>query len=185
MTVEQLLAARRKNQFGDLRREEALQPGHPLDLAKLIGDALLEVAVHLGDLVVQLLEAKRGFDPCHQRHLVDRLGQIFVSARLEPGYDVLGVRFGGAQDDRRERHRGVVLDPLADLDAVDLRHHDVEQDQVRLQLLGGGERLLTIGSLLEVIALRLEPRHQDVAVGLVVVDDEDTRRFVHDGRLIL
>ena len=47
-------------------------------------------------------------------------------------------------------------------------------------LLGGGERLLAVGGLLEVVALRPEPRHQDVAVGLVVVDDEDTRRTVHD-----
>ena len=71
---------------------------------------------------------------------------------------------------------------LADLDAVDLRHHDVEQDQVGQQFLGGGERLLAVGGLLEVVALRPEPRHQDVAVGLVVVDDQDARRTVHDWR---
>ena len=43
---------------------------------------------------------------------------------------------------------GVGLEPLADLDAVDLRHHDVEQDQVGQLLLGGGERLLAVGGLL-------------------------------------
>ena len=47
-------------------------------------------------------------------------------------------------------------------------------------LLGGGKRFLAVGGLLELIALRPEPRHQDVAVGLVVVDDEDTRWTVHD-----
>ena len=181
VAVEQLLAARRQHQLGDLRRQEALQPGHALDLAELIGDALLEVAVHVGDLVVQLLQPQHGLDPRHQRHLVDRLGEIFVGAGLEPGHHVLGVGLGGAQDDRHERQRGVALELLADLDAVDLRHHDVEQDQVGQQLLGGGERLLAVGGLLELVALRPEPRHQDVAVGLVVVDDQDARRIVHDG----
>ena len=46
VAFEQLLAARRQHQLGDLRREEALQPGHALDLAELLGDALLQVAVH-------------------------------------------------------------------------------------------------------------------------------------------
>ena len=49
---------------------------------------------------------------------------------------------------------GVALEPLADLDAVDLRHHDVEQDQVGQLLLGGGQRLLAVGGLLELVALR-------------------------------
>ena len=49
---------------------------------------------------------------------------------------------------------GVVLDPLADLDAVDLRHHDVEQDQVRQVLLGRGQRFLAVGRLHEVVAVR-------------------------------
>ena len=53
VAVEQLLAARGQHQLGDLRREEALQPRHALDLAELLGDALLEALVHLGDLVVQ------------------------------------------------------------------------------------------------------------------------------------
>ena len=180
VAVEQLFAARRHHQLGDLRREESLQPRHALDLAELLGDALLEVAVHVGDLVVQLLEPQHGFDPRHQRHLVDRLGEIFVGAGLEPGHDVLGVRLGGAQDDRHERQRGIVLEPFADFDAVDLRHHDVEQDQVGEELLGGGERLLAVAGLPEFVALRPEPRHQDVAVGLVVVDDQDTRRAVHE-----
>jgi hypothetical protein len=179
VTIEQLLAPRRHHQLGDLRGQESLEAGHALDLAELIGDALLQVAVHVGDLVVQLLETEGGLDPRHQRHLVDRLGEIFVGAGLEPGHDVLGVGLGGAQDDRHERQRGVGLELLADLDAVDLRHHDVEQDQVGEQLPGGGKRLLAIRGLLELIALRTEPRHEDVAVGLVVVNDQDTRRTVH------
>ena len=61
-----------------------------------------------------------------------------------------------------------------------LRHHDVEQDEVRKLLLRGRERLLAVGGLRQLVAMHVEPRDQDVAVGLVVVDDEDARGIVHD-----
>ena len=46
--------------------------------------------------------------------------------------------------------------------------------------LGGGDRLLAIRSLAQGIALGREPRREDVAVGFVVVDDQNARRIVHD-----
>ncbi len=115
----------------------------------------------------------------HQRHLVDRLGQILVGAGVEPGDHVRAVGFGGDQNDGHERQLRIGLEPAAHLDAVELRHHDVEQDEVGQMLRGGGERLLAVGGLQQLIALRREPRHQDVAVGLVVVDDQNARRVVH------
>ena len=39
--------------------------------------------------------------------------------------------------------------------------------------------LLAVGGLRQLIPLGRKPGHQDVAVGLVVVDDEDARRTVH------
>jgi hypothetical protein len=39
---------------------------------------------------------------------------------------------------------------------------------------------LAIGRLQQVVAMGTEPRDQDVAVGLVVVDDENARRTMHD-----
>ena len=42
-----------------------------------------------------------------------------------------------------------------------------------------GQRLLAVGGLQRRIAMRLEPRHEDVAVDLVVVDDEDAWGIVH------
>jgi hypothetical protein len=45
MTFELLLAARRHDQIGHLRRQEAPQPAHALDFAYLIGDALFELLV--------------------------------------------------------------------------------------------------------------------------------------------
>ncbi len=41
------------------------------------------------------------------------------------------------------------------------------------------ERLLAIRCLQQFVPVHLEPRLEDVAVGLVVVDDEDALRIVH------
>ena len=79
--------------------------------------------------------------------MVDRLGQVLVGAGIQPGHDVLGVGHGGDEDDRRERKRGVVLEAPAHLEAVDLRHHDVEQDQVRALGRRGSQRLLAVDAV--------------------------------------
>ena len=110
VALEHLLVAVAEDEFGDLRREEALEPAGAFDLRQLVGDALLERLVPAceigrlrGDLVVQLLDPQHRFHARHQRHLVDRLGQILVGAGVEPGHDVLGVGLGGDQNDRHER----------------------------------------------------------------------------------
>ena len=121
-----------------------MQPADPLELGDLLGHPLLERAVPLASRMLGLepracsctvscsaLMRSIDLHPRDQRRLVDRLGQVLVGAGLEAGDDVLGIGLGGDQDDRHERQRRVGLEPTADLDAVQLGHHDVEQDQVR------------------------------------------------------
>ena len=45
VALEQLLVARRHDQLGELRRQEALQPADALDLGDLLRDALLAAFV--------------------------------------------------------------------------------------------------------------------------------------------
>ena len=186
VAVENAIVARRKDELRHLRRQEALEPVHALDMRELLRHALLERAIPRNEigglrahLVGQLLDPQHRLDPGGERGLVDRLGQIFVGARLEPGDDVLAVGLRGDQDDRRERQIGIGLDLPAGFDAVDLRHHDVEQDQIRMMLPGGGDRLLAIGRFDELVALPPEAGAEDVAIGLIVVDDENARWLVH------
>ena len=63
--------------------------------------------------------------------------------------------------------------PAAHLDAVELGHHDVEQDQIGQVLAHGSQRLLAVRGGDDLVAVRRQPRAQDVDVGGVVVDDED------------
>src|SRR5262249_43461828 len=71
------------------------------------------------------------------------------------------------------------LEPLADLDAVDLRHHDVEQDQVRLGLIGRRQRLGAVGCGDDLVAVGRQTGPHDPEVGRVVVGDQDAWRSPH------
>ena len=182
-----LVAAGRQNEFGDLRRQKPFQAADAFDFRDLVGDALLERLVPggevgrlRGDRVVQFLDAQHRFHARDQRGLIDRLGQIFVGAGIEALDHVLAVRLGGHQDDRHERHAGIRLDAAGHFDAVDLRHHHVEQNKVWQMLLGGGERLLAVAGLQQFVAVDFQPRDQNITVGFVVVDDQYARRLVHD-----
>ena len=114
--------------------------------------------------VVQRLDAQHGADPRHERRLIERLGQVIVAARLQPRHDVLRVGLGGDQDHRHEAQRGVGLQALDGRDAVELGHHDVEQDEIgqraRATLpepprrLGGDD----------LVALRLEAHPHDLEI---------------------
>ena len=131
-------------------------------------------------LVVQLLQPQHRLHPRHQGKLVERLGEIFVGAGLEPGHHILGVGLGGHQDDRHERQRRIALQPAADFDAVELGHHHVEQEKVRQMFAGGGQRFLAVGGLQQLVAVHAEARRQNVPIGLVIVYDQDARWIVHN-----
>jgi hypothetical protein len=152
-----------EDQLGDLRREEPLEPSDPLQLPHLIGDPPFKLAIPgreigslRGDAVVQLI--RPGFQARHH---------------------VLAVRPRGHQNDRHECKAGVVLEPAADLDAVELGHHHVEQDQVRAVFFCGSQGLLAVGGLSQIVAVHRKPRLEDVAVRVVIIDNEDACRIVH------
>ena len=48
-------------------------------------------------------------------------------------------------------------------------------------LLGGGQRFLAVAGLQQFVTVGFQPRDKNIAVGLVVVDDQNARRLVHDG----
>ena len=177
MAVQELFA-RGQNDLGNLRRQEALEPAHAFDLGDFFRDALLEGAVPVGEfvrlslhLVMKLLEAQDRSHTRYQRGLIDRLGQIFVGPGLEPCDHIPGIGPGRHQNDGHERQLGILLEPAANLDAVDLGHHDVEQDQIRGPFSRGSERFLSVGRLHELIAVWRKPCAENVAVRLAVVDD--------------
>ncbi len=181
------------DQLGELRREKPLQRAHPLDLSELSLDAPLQLLVPQRQLaglvleparlllyrVVQGLDAQHRAHPRHQRRLIDRLCQVIVAAGLEPGDDVLGVGPRGDKDDRNEGQRGVGFQLLDRGDAVELRHHDVEQHEIGQLVVNHRERRLAVAGGDHLVALAFEAHLQDLDIVRHVVDDEDQRRLAH------
>jgi hypothetical protein len=99
------------------------------------------------NLVVQFLDAQHRLHTREQCHLVDRLGEVFIRTRFKTGDHILCVRLGRDQNDRDERHGDVGFEPTADLHAVELGHHHVEQNEIGTVLARRSQRLLAIGSL--------------------------------------
>ena len=181
---------RGRNHLRHLRRQESLQAADPLDLGQLIRDALLEQPIPARQLlglllqllrlqlhrVVKFLDAQQRSHARHQRGLLERLGQIVVTAGLETIDDVARVGLGRDQDDGHETKRCVLLELLEHRDAVELRHHDVEQDEIGLELARAHQRILAVDRRDDLVALRVEPDAQHFQIGRIVVDDQDSRR---------
>ncbi len=74
---------------------------------------------------------------------MERLGDVVVGTEIE-ALGLVGRRpLRGEQD---HRHRAALPQLAHDLDPVEVRHHDVEQDDVGTDFLGLLERLLpTVG----------------------------------------
>ena len=142
MALQRILRAAGNDQLRELRREEALEPPEPLQFRHLLCDALLQRAVPLLELrrllehrILQRLDAQHRLDAAHKRRLIDGFGQVLICSGFEARHRVLRIGLRGDQDDRHEGRRVIGAQPAADLDAIELRHHHVEQDQVWLMLL--------------------------------------------------
>ena len=97
----------------------------------------------------------------------DRLQQVVDRVHLECADRVLVV--GG-----REDHRHVAADQVEHLEAVELRHLDVEEQQVGRQLRHGLHRLEAVGALRHDLDVRFG--------GQVLAEDRPRQRLVvHDG----
>ena len=101
---------------------------------------------------------------------VERLGDVVVGAEVE-ALGLVGGRALGGQQDHRDR---APLAQLAhDLDAVEVGHDDVEQDDVGADLLGLLERLLAAVGGDDAEALLAEGDRDELRDARLVVGDED------------
>ena len=111
--------------FAGPRRVAIVETGHQPD-SFAIGRTRTE-------LVGEHFEPDQAFHPAEQSHVVDRLGQEVVGTRLEALDAILRLIEGGHHDHRDMMSLRVALDLAANLNAVDARHHHVEQHDVGLR----------------------------------------------------
>ena len=130
--LERIVRAPGHDELCELGREEALKAPELLELAHLLLHAALEGPVPLRPLlrealqgVMEVLDPEHRLDPSHEGRLIHRLGEVLVAAGLEARHDILRIRLGRDEDDRREGQRCVCPKAPANLESVHLRHHDV------------------------------------------------------------
>ena len=100
---------------------------------------------------------------------MERLGDVVV------GPQVQAFRFVGGRALRREqddRDRPLLAEVAHDLDAVEVRHHDVEQDDVRADILGLLERLFAAVGGDDAETLFAEGDRDELRDARLVVRDE-------------
>ena len=113
----------------------------------------------------------------------DGFGDVVDGPEAEAELFILDTGLGRQKDDRNVAGLGILLQLATDLVAIHLRHHDIEQDQIRLRLAGGdAQRLLPMIGHLDLVAiLEQETHHGQVFRG--VVHDQNGRFFQRE-RLI-
>ncbi len=148
VALEGILGVAGHDQVGKVRRKEALEAGEPIELPDLVGHALLQGAVQLGQLprlrlhgVVELLDPEQGADAGQQLGLVDGFAQEVVGAGLQPLDALLGGIEGRDHDHREDLGVGMGANLLADLVATHPGHDHVEQDEVGRRRSDEAERL--------------------------------------------
>jgi hypothetical protein len=161
---------------GEARRHHA-----ELDLARR-RELALELYQVRERLVAQALLLEARADPRLEQGRVDRLGEVVLGAQLDAADHALHLVERGDHDHGQAHEAPLAAQPLEDLIAVQLRHHDVEQHEVEglgaqdLEGLGavGGHRQVAITEA-------LETSREHVPVVGVVVDDEEREGVVAHG----
>ena len=124
--------------------------------------------------VEQLLHPRERGDPRPQLERMHRLREEVVGARFNPFDAVLQIAETGDEDDGRQPRRRIRFDTAAHLEAVDLRHCHVEQDDVGVMFLHGRERGLAVTDVNDLVAVGGQKLPIQRTNAVRVVGDENT-----------
>ena len=143
--------------------------GHRVDLKHGAGFGQRTLEARL-----QLTALKAGAHPCPQQDRIKRFGKVISGAQLNRADHVGQVIVRRNHDHRDALQCRVSLHCLKHTEAVEHRHHDVEQDQVELIVAHRGQGFLAIAGHRQIgVAVTRQPPGQRIAVGLIVIDDEE------------
>ncbi len=117
---------------GRMLEQQPLELGGPgLDSTQIL---LLAVAPAL------LVDAR--IDPCPQQNRIERLRQIVLGPGLDAAQGALGLRQGRDHDDRNPPQPLIGLYLHQHIEPADIRHHEIEQDEVELFIVERLQRLI-------------------------------------------
>jgi hypothetical protein len=110
---------------------------------------------------------------------LDRLGDEFIGSQLEARDAVEILVAGGEEDDRRGGAPGAQF--AADVEAVAPREHDVQHDEIRLQLVRAVDGEVAAALDVDLEAVLAEIFGDEVGEPRVVLDQQDALLGFHPG----
>ena len=125
---------------------------------------------------IRVAAAEHRADPGKQLGKVKRFDQVVVGPELEPLDPIAGLVARAENDDPS---CAVARQGAAELPPVDARHHQVEHDQVRLELVDDAEGDMTVWSGADIEPLMAQAERDEVGDALLVVDDEEAGLPTH------
>jgi hypothetical protein len=125
-----------------------------------------------------------GLDALEHLVAVERFDEVIVGADLQTGEPVFHIAAAGDQDHSDVRGALDAAQGLADLPAAALRHHHVEEDDVRKLGLGQRQRFLAVAGEQDFAVERAEVHPQQMSNFLIIVGNEHDRRGHNLRRMI-
>jgi len=116
-------------------------------------------------------------DPRAQQNRIERFWQIILGPGLDAADDALGLRQGRDHDHRNAAQPLIRLHTHQHVKAVDIGHHQIEQDEVELIVGERLQRLLAAGHRSDAMPIAGQPARQEIAVGLDIIYDENGAGF--------
>ena len=126
-------------------------------------------------LVAQLLLLERSTDARAQQCGVEGLGQVVLGAGFNATHHAGELVECGDHDDWHMAQGLIGLHAQQDAVAVELGHHDVQQHQVVRRVSELRECIQAVHRGVDAIAIPLKASRQHVAVGVFVVDNQESR----------
>ena len=116
---------------------------------------------------------QRPFHASQEFDRVERLDDVVVRPRRKPQDLVGGEGLRGQHDDAGGRRSRITTQALGHLEPIELRHHHVEEDQVRTELDGLVEPLLAVRGHGHLVTSRPKVHLDEPRYIRIVVDHED------------
>src|SRR5678815_3855601 len=106
------------------------------------------------------------------------LGQVIISPNLKSDYLVIKLRLVCKHQNGSFQRGGVLTQAPRDLIPIHIRHHYIEQDQIRILIERFLQPLLSIGGCADLVSLTLKHEAYQPQCIQIVIDDEDF--FAHE-----
>lgn len=112
-----------------------------------------------------------------QQNRIERLGQIIFGSAFNAPHDALQFVQSRNHDDRDVARLRVFLQTLQHFVAIHMRHHNVEQHDIERPRRDHFQSLATIFGALNTMPLALQAARQQIAIGFVVIDNQQQATF--------